>query len=91
MKTVKLTITGQVQGVWFRAWTEAEARKLGLDGWVRNRHDGAVEALLHGRGAAVDKMIAACRIGPPSARVEAVAESDAAPPERAGFNVRPTV
>ena len=91
MKTVKVTITGPVQGVWFRAWAEGEARKLGLDGWVRNRRDGAVEALLHGPAEAVGQMVAACRIGPPAARVAGIAESAAEPPERAGFNLRPTV
>jgi acylphosphatase len=69
---VKVRIRGQVQGVWFRAWTVEQASKRRLRGWVRNRRDGSVEALFVGPAAAVDDMIAACWDGPPSARVEAV-------------------
>ena len=91
MKTVRVLVRGRVQGVWFRAWTESEARARGLSGWVRNRRDGAVEALFHGAEAAVDAMAAACRQGPPAARVESVEQSPAPPPEEAGFRVAPTV
>ena len=89
-RTVRLRIRGLVQGVWFRAWTKAEARALGLDGWVRNRADGSVEALLSGPGAQVEAMIAACRQGPRAARVDdiAVTEETELPP--AGFSQAPT-
>jgi len=62
-------VRGRVQGVGFRAWTEAIALERGLRGWVRNRRDGAVEALFAGPADAVAAMVAACRRGPPGARV----------------------
>jgi len=90
-KTVRLKISGRVQGVSYRWWTVGEATKRGLDGWVRNRRDGSVEALLSGPVDAVDDMIDACRIGPPAARVtdvEVAAEEGAV---TGGFEQRPTV
>ena len=69
MKRVRVTISGRVQGVWFRGWTVDEARRRGLDGWVRNRRDGTVEAVFAGDAARVDDMVEACRRGPPTARV----------------------
>ena len=68
----RLTITGRVQGVGYRDWTIGTARRLGLTGWVRNRRDGAVEALVVGGDAAVGAMIEACRHGPSMARVDTV-------------------
>jgi len=68
----RLTITGRVQGVGYRDWVMTTARRLGLTGWVRNRHDGAVEALIVGDEKAVGQMIEACQRGPSMARVEAV-------------------
>lgn len=68
----RLVVTGRVQGVGYRDWTIATARRLGLTGWVRNRTDGAVEALIVGEDAAVGEMIAACRRGPALARVDNV-------------------
>jgi acylphosphatase len=65
-------ICGRVQGVGFRAWTEVTALERGLQGWVRNRRDGAVEALFSGLEAAVAATIDDCRAGPPGARVEVV-------------------
>jgi len=89
-RTIHLIIKGRVQGVYFRAWTEENARRLGLNGWVRNRRDGSVETVFNGGHDAVEQMMALCREGPPDARVEAVdvvQEGGAAP---AGFEVRPT-
>ena len=68
----RLTITGRVQGVGYRDWAIGTARRLGLTGWVRNRRDGAVEALIVGEEDAVGKMIEACRRGPPAARVDEI-------------------
>jgi acylphosphatase len=88
MKAVYLTITGRVQGVGYRAWFAAEARAAGLAGWVRNRSDGSVEAVIAGPAGAVEAMVAASRRGPALARVEAVDEAAAAPPQEPGFHVR---
>jgi acylphosphatase len=68
----RLTISGRVQGVGYRDWTINTARRLGLTGWVRNRSDGAVEALIVGDDTAVGEMIDACRRGPTMARVDNV-------------------
>jgi acylphosphatase len=73
----RLVITGRVQGVGFRAWTRREARRRGLRGWVRNRSDGSVEALLIGDAAAVDSLAEACRHGPIMARVDGVLRTPA--------------
>ncbi|MDB5618346.1 acylphosphatase [Tardiphaga sp.] len=72
-----VTIRGRVQGVGYRAWVEHTAMSLGLDGWVRNRRDGSVEAVLAGQVDIVEQMIAHCRRGPVSARVESVDASEA--------------
>jgi acylphosphatase len=68
----RLVITGRVQGVGYRDWMITTARRLGLTGWVRNRIDGAVEALIVGDDEAVGEMIDACRRGPTMARVDNV-------------------
>lgn len=81
---------GKVQGVWFRAWTEREARRLGLDGWVRNRSDGTVEALFAGPVAAVEAMLRLCGEGPPMAEVRRVETSETEATVAPGFEQRPT-
>ncbi|MBI3195949.1 MAG: acylphosphatase [Rhodospirillales bacterium] len=68
----RLMITGRVQGVGYRDWAVTTGRRLGLSGWVRNRRDGSVEALIVGDEAAVGTMIEASRRGPAMARVDAV-------------------
>jgi acylphosphatase len=68
----RLVVHGRVQGVGYRAFVEEEAATLGLDGWVRNRRDGTVEAVVAGSTEDVDAIIAACRKGPFSARVDRV-------------------
>ncbi len=72
-----VSIRGRVQGVGYRAWTADEARRRGLEGWVRNRRDGSVEAVFAGAENIVADMLAACRRGPVSARVDAVDPSPA--------------
>ena len=69
MQKVLLHIRGRVQGVCYRAWTIDEAIRRGLTGWVRNRQDGTVEALLAGAEDTVAGMIDACKQGPPAADV----------------------
>ena len=71
-RSVRVRISGRVQAVWFRSWTADEALSLGLDGWVRNRRDGTVEAVFSGPADAVERMIAICHQGPTAARVAAV-------------------
>lgn len=86
---VRVRIEGRVQGVWYRAWTVAEARARGLRGWVRNCADGSVEALFAGGEAAVRDMIEACREGPPAARVTRITESPAEDDAGEGFRLLP--
>ncbi len=66
---VRVRVEGRVQGVWFRAWTAEQATDLGLDGWVRNLADGALEAAFAGPKDRVDRMVVLCRRGPPLAKV----------------------
>jgi len=73
----RVVIRGRVQGVGFRAWTEVTATEQGLGGWVRNRRDGAVEAVFAGAEEVVLTMIELCRAGPRGARVDAVDQLDA--------------
>jgi acylphosphatase len=89
--SVRLHIQGRVQGVWYRGWAVDQAQELGLSGWVRNRRDGSVEALISGPEPAVQAMIERCRRGPSAARVDHLAEvpvSEAAGP---GFRQLPTI
>ena len=83
---------GRVQGVWFRGWTVREARRRNLEGWVRNRLDGAVEALFSGDRDAIDSMIAACHSGPRAADVLSVERFSATEDEvrGRGFDWLPT-
>jgi acylphosphatase len=90
-RTVRIRIEGRVQGVAFRDWMDREARALNLTGWVRNRRDGSVEAVVCGDAALVEDMLQRCRQGPPAARVSNVAvlaEEDAT---YADFEIRPTM
>ncbi len=87
--TKQLLITGRVQGVGFRFYMERKARELGVTGWVRNRRDGGVEAVVQGADGAVEAMIAWARRGPPSAVVAEVRVTDAGG-DYGGFELRPT-
>lgn len=86
----RLIIGGRVQGVGYRWWCVAEARRHGLDGWVRNRTNGTVEAVLAGPSAAVQAMIALCRQGPSMARVDRLQVMEAADPGSTGFKEEAT-
>lgn len=85
-----VTITGIVQGVGYRAWVEDQARRLNLRGWVRNRTDGSVEAVLFGEADAVRSLVKACDIGPRAALVAEVITRDHDGPEPPRFKVLPT-
>jgi acylphosphatase len=92
MGAIRLTIRGRVQGVGYRWWAVETARRLGLDGWVRNRRDGSVELLAVGSGEALDALVLACRRGPAAATVSSVERTDAAADDAvgAGFHEQPT-
>lgn len=89
MQTVRIVLSGRVQGVGFRAWTERRARELGLSGWVRNLRDGTVEALFHGPTDVVQEMIGHCRRGPARARVEVLERYEEQEAPSPGFQIRP--
>jgi len=76
-KLVRLTITGRVQGVGYRAFVEMQAEMLDLEGWVRNRRDGSVEAVAAGAAGKIGTLIEACREGPPASVVTAVNVTEA--------------
>lgn len=86
-----LTIHGQVQGVFYRAWAVETARALGLAGWIRNRLDGTVEALVQGDESNVERFIAQARNGPPAAKVERIEVADEKPSALSGFEQRGTL
>ena len=92
MITRRLRISGRVQGVGFRYAMQDEAARRGVNGWVRNRSDGSVEALLHGEADAVEGLTAWARQGPRGARVTDVhASTDTEIISAPGFQLRPTV
>jgi acylphosphatase len=82
---LQVTIRGRVQGVGYRAWIEHQAIACELEGWVRNCGDGSVEALFSGPPRMVANMVALCRHGPPSARIDAVTDE---PGDPAALNLR---
>ncbi|RTL50229.1 MAG: acylphosphatase [Bradyrhizobiaceae bacterium] len=94
----RIAIRGRVQGVGFRAWTQAQALAHGVEGWVRNRRDGCtVEAVFAGSAQAVADMVEACRCGPPGANVIGLDQFESSEAELAlrgnggGFAGLPTV
>lgn len=86
-----LTIKGRVQGVFYRSWSVETAQRLGLAGWVRNRMNGDVEALVQGEASAVEQFLGAARSGPPAARVDLIESDDAEPDVFSTFEQRATV
>lgn len=86
--SILVRISGRVQGVGYRDWTRHKAVSLGLSGWVRNLPAGEVEAVFSGPAETVESMLAACRRGPPLARVEAVIVVGPSEPVTGAFAVR---
>jgi acylphosphatase len=89
--SIRVRITGRVQGVWYRGWTVDQAQRLGLSGWVRNCRDGSVEAVFSGPEPAVRAAVELCRQGPPAALVREVIEQIETGPVAPGFRQAPTV
>ena len=87
-KAVDVRITGRVQGVSFRFWTQQQARERGVSGWVRNEPDGSVSGHFEGPADAVDGLVAWCGHGPPGARVDTVDVVEVPPAGAGGFVVR---
>lgn len=88
-KTIHVIVEGKVQGVFFRAYTRDEAEMLGLSGWVRNRPDGSVEALISGDARNVDRMLEWLETGSPMSKVSRVIiESGQQPSETKDFLIR---
>jgi acylphosphatase len=85
---VRLVVHGRVQGVGFRYTVRREAQSAGVSGWVRNRSDGAVEAMLEGDDRAVQAVADFCERGPSSASVERVEREDVEPEGAEGFAIR---
>ncbi|ATP19554.1 acylphosphatase [Sphingobium yanoikuyae] len=85
-----LMILGQVQGVFYRNWTVETARSLGLTGWVRNRMDGSVEALVQGEADMVDHFVTLAQDGPPAAKVARIEAANAPVEALNGFEKKPT-
>jgi acylphosphatase len=81
-------VHGRVQGVYFRGSTVEQARNAGLRGWVRNLHDGSVEAVFEGDGLAVEEVVAWCGRGPCHARVERVEVFEEEPRTESTFEIR---
>lgn len=88
----RIVISGRVHGVGYRDWMVETAQRLGVSGWVRNRREGVVEALLDGETSAVEEMLHACRRGPRAAEVASIVEELVEEsPEAPGFVRLPTV
>ena len=84
----RVRVTGRVQGVFFRAWAQGQARELGVSGWIRNCADGSVEAHLEGEADNVDRMVGRMGSGPANARVDETIVEDAALEGLGRFEVR---
>jgi acylphosphatase len=89
LKRVHVIVEGKVQGVYFRTYAQAEAQKIGVAGWVRNRPDGNVEAALEGESDKVDMMIEWCKTGSPMSQISRVLVAEEKPlNEKGTFNIR---
>ena len=85
---VRVIVTGRVQGVWFRDGCREQARAVGVAGFARNCSDGSVEVQVEGPEAAVERVVAWCRVGPARARVDSVAVERVEPVGETGFRIR---
>ena len=83
--TYRVKGTGRVQGVCFRDWTKNQACRLQISGWVRNRRDGSVEALISGSPENIQEMLNVFEVGPPAARVSSIRLKSSGPPLDRGF------
>ncbi|MCG3174591.1 MAG: Acylphosphatase [Myxococcota bacterium] len=90
-RSIHVMVQGRVQGVSFRAFVRETARQSGLTGWVRNRHDGRVEARVQGSARAIEEFLRECEKGPPAARVDEIQVSEAPAGEFSSFEIAPTV
>ena len=90
LRAFHLIISGRVQGVWFRAWTSELAGELGLRGWVRNRAEGSVEAVIAGPDEALETMLSRFQEGPPLAKVTGIEKEAWGGEVPEGFEQRPT-
>lgn len=90
-ETMRIVVYGFVQGVSYRRWLQGEALSRDISGWVRNRSDGSVEALLHGDARAVDDLVRAARHGPVLARVDKMHSEPAQYDGIEGFRIEATV
>jgi acylphosphatase len=91
--SVRISVEGKVQGVGYRNWLRAKAQEKQIDGWVRNRSDGRLEALFSGKEVAVRELISLCYQGPPAAYVKRIREypESGLRPDTQGFMVLPTI
>ena len=88
IKRVHAVIYGKVQGIYFRAYAQAEGTKIGVKGWVRNRTDGTVEAVVEGEEAQVEQMVEWLKKGSPGAQILKVETKEERPVGEAQFNIR---
>jgi len=88
IKRVHAVIYGKVQGIYFRAYAQAEGTKIGVKGWVKNRADGAVEAVVEGEEAQVDQMVEWLKNGSPGSQVLKVETKEERPVGEIQFNIR---
>lgn len=88
IKRVQVIVYGKVQGIFFRAYAQAEGTKIGVKGWVRNRSDGTVEAAIEGEPEQVEQMVAWLKQGSPGAQVLKVEVKEERPVGEAQFNIR---
>ena len=91
MITRRLAITGRVQNVFYRDWLVEQAKGIGITGWVRNRADGSVEAMVSGSSEMVEAIVAKARQGSPASRVADVVVEDAPEQVFERFEKKPTV